>query len=1004
MEMEMVAPRRSRRRHRRRRRLAAPALVAASVLAAAGCGDDSGPLETAEPGVVFAFPADGQLDVPTGTRVVVTFSGPVAAGGLGACDPAGDGGFCLVGPDGPVSVTPAVVGDGRSVEIPPGQLAPGATYALHVAQALAPFAKNLPEGKPLLSFTTRSTRPRSAPPAVIAVNGTAPDRLGQPGARPLLETTTIQLVFSEPLDPRSISTAAGSVELLADGAPVPATVIAEGIHVSIDPVADLTAGATYQLRLGNQIVDLSGQALAPVAFDLVPERSRGAGEPIREVLRTRQVGDPGPAASRAAAQPNVMELVKPLIGHETVTLAPSVLGAELGDPTALGGPIAFTIRRGQRLRASGLDVKLGGEIPVGLSTGDLQIELLTDAGGRMYRNPHQPADQRPENAGAPLYVDLSMDLAVYATDAKGNAALTQTILGVQASGTVIPTQGVLAIEAVAAMDLGLLGVTSAPMNFVLELITSPGDAAPVDTQPPALVATYPAAGSAELPVNAGVELIFDEPVDLDRLRAGGARLETGAGAQVPAAVESHGAAVVLRPLAPLQYGTTYRAVLSDVADAAGNAMPATAMVQLATPALAATSVPPTLVALTPGAPCALTGESLSSGGRCIGGASGDSPYHAYTLERDRPIEAEFSAPLRRSSVVLGPACGSCSGSGGSVCVEELSAAGACVRAVPGALMVRERGFSFVPDAPWSEGAQYRLSLKSGGDASCAAGELCGASGVAASLDPLGGTESGDAGGPALVIEFSGAPPSGSTAVMAQTTPWTDVNGSGFVDAAEVRRDENRALLKITGITGSVSSADFTSPDCVPSTPEHEACMYLSGALPVEMGEVTHDCPLPGGGAAPACVPVRMSPQAMYATSVTMNAVVISLFSVDADTGTSVMRIREPASGPVMGYIIDGGAGPKLVAALDLYMDAPDMTLPLGTQHDLHSKPLSLTLEGPVTFLPDGRIVIAAENTADLPVEVTLSTALGRVGSVKMSLPKGEMKLRLVSRPLRGVAR
>ncbi len=59
----------------------------------------------------------------------------------------------------------------------------------------------------------------------------------------------------------------------------------------------------------------------------------------------------------------------------------------------------------------------------------------------------------------------------------------------------------------------------------------------------------------------------------------------------------------------------------------------------------------------------------------------------------------------------------------------------------------------------------------------------------------------------------------------------------------------------------------------------------------------------------------MSPQAMYATSITMNATVAGLFTVDTDTGTSVMRIREPASGPVMGYIIDGGGQPKLVASL-----------------------------------------------------------------------------------------
>src|SRR5262245_46650178 len=97
---------------------------------AAACGDDVKPLPTAAPGIVFTFPADGQLDVPTGVRIVVAFSDKVKASAIGPCGPDGTGGFCLVGPDGPVDAQPAVVGDGTSVEIPAGRLADGTTYQL----------------------------------------------------------------------------------------------------------------------------------------------------------------------------------------------------------------------------------------------------------------------------------------------------------------------------------------------------------------------------------------------------------------------------------------------------------------------------------------------------------------------------------------------------------------------------------------------------------------------------------------------------------------------------------------------------------------------------------------------------------------------------------------------------------------------------------------------------------------------------------------------------------
>jgi hypothetical protein len=83
------------------------------------------------------------------------------------------------------------------------------------------------------------------------------------------------------------------------------------------------------------------------------------------------------------------------------------------------------------------------------------------------------------------------------------------------------------------------------------------------------------------------------------------------------------------------------------------------------------------------------------------------------------------------------------------------------------------------------------------------------------------------------------------------------------------------------------------------------------------------------------------------------------------------------------------------------MDAPDMSLPLGTSHDLHSKAVSITLSGPVSNLADGRIAINASNTADVPVTITISPPLLGDGHVYLVIPAGEMHLQLVSPPLRG---
>src|SRR5262245_3442468 len=115
-------------------------------LCAAACSADRAPLATAERGVVFTYPVDAQLDVPLGTRVVVTFSDPVTETALGACSGQGNavvGAFCLVGPDGPLDAKAEVVGDGHSVQFAAPAFEPGTTYAVFVRSPVNPSAENL---------------------------------------------------------------------------------------------------------------------------------------------------------------------------------------------------------------------------------------------------------------------------------------------------------------------------------------------------------------------------------------------------------------------------------------------------------------------------------------------------------------------------------------------------------------------------------------------------------------------------------------------------------------------------------------------------------------------------------------------------------------------------------------------------------------------------------------------------------------------------------------------
>jgi hypothetical protein len=409
----------------------------------------------------------------------------------------------------------------------------------------------------------------------------------------------------------------------------------------------------------------------------------------------------------------------------------------------------------------------------------------------------------------------------------------------------------------------------------------------------------------------------------------------------------------------------------------------------------------TVVAVHPGVACSLIDATATSPGHCKDNyfnANNDTDdlYQPFELPANQAIDVRFSQPPDAATLVPGTACGQ-----GAIRVEQLDDSGTCTGVVPGTFTHHDLALDFVPDAPWQPGAHYRLQIVSGGDGNCDAGEVCGSGKggpVAASFDAVSGTTNGDAGGPDLIEDFVGAPASDATAMYASAAPYSDINGSGFIEGGETPRDENRALLRITGTTGAVSSASFTSPDCTGATNGTDACLYVQGGMTTELQPVASNCALPDGTMAASCVPVTLDPEIMYGTSVSMKASVG--ISVSTDTGTAVMRVREPGQGPVTGYIFDNGGTPTLIAALGLYMDAPDMSIPLS-KHDLHSKPLNLTLEGPVTFLPDGRIAIAVSNTADVPVTVNISAPFGIKGGVTMIIPKGEMKLQLVSPLLRG---
>ena len=196
---------------------------------------------------------------------------------------------------------------------------------------------------------------------------------------------------------------------------------------------------------------------------------------------------------------------------------------------------------------------------------------------------------------------------------------------------------------------------------------------------------------------------------------------------------------------------------------------------------------------------------------------------------------------------------------------------------------------------------------------------------------------------------------------------------------------------------------------------------LTGALNAEMiGAVTYDGPDSPVGGEPAVL-VGIYPTLLTTTSLDVYA------RTDSDviytpTGPQVLRARYACNDDaapacedgadtsdlndrgklipgymldrcedreVMGDTVTGSRGcPVFRITFDLYLDAPSLNPTLfgvPLEHSVHSLPRSVTLEGPVNTLADGRLEIAQQNGTGIDLELQVN---GTVPLGPLSIPTG----------------
>jgi len=991
-------------------------LLLATLLAA--CGDEQTATIPASWStsntLVYAYPYNGQSQIAPTAPVVLRFAAPLTDKDNPAALATH---FSITGAGNP-SFTLQVVDGGRGVMLQPSKLSEKADYLVSWSDLATADGLVKPVS---IGFSTRPANKgarsqinSNSNPALFTVTRALPVQENFP----LMDFSSLRLQFSAPINSKTLKYGLGQSVSLEDsaGALVPATVLGSGRLLTIDPKNDLVPGQTYTLKLQNTLKSTLGDALDPgtyAAFSFIPKNSAPRSTMVMEVPAS------GITSPLTGGIINNVPIVSDLLGRNGASQQQGNLYTELAFVPRYPHATPMRVARGNMMSGTAVDVQIAGQVPAGLNTGNIKVTVISDANGYMTDNPYSTA------LDAPRLVYLTMDTAMSADTPAANGAFNQNIQHIEVVGTAIVKNNRLVMDGVGVVELDVLGVDMATgvLSFHLEgyadQTTAPAPVA--DTTSPELQSWLPGDdNTARARPGDPVILTFTEPVDPTTVNASSLLFLKDSVAE-PFDWRVDGSSIVIQPQSPLAHNADYTVQFTaDIKDLAGNPAPATSkalrLPDLASPA----SRSPMLLASYPGYPCATTGRDAAAGlqGRCSGGKAGDDALPIPVMPTDRSIQLQFSQNLSASSVALGSSCGT-----GSFRVELVNSSGVCQSVVPGQLELSAQSLRFTPDTSWTEGQLYRYVLGSNGNSRSATAtcdgtqSICGSNGLPLQTQALSQTvatsPTATGGGPAMEIWFQGGAHVSTVAQRLRGLPASDVNanfihdagefgpvdtGSGVPDAQRYVAS-NASRIITSGQSGLVTGSNIGC--AVGSTCPTQQFLYLSNALDSEVAEYDASA----GG-----VRVLIQPTQLIASSVNVYANTTFGNTVTA-TGPQVMRLRyavNPANGkrelPITGYIKDVGGVPTLSGTMDLYLDEPAMDPVLNgvsINHDLRSFPLTVSVSGPVSFLPDGRMLATLSNDADVNFAVALSPlSIYPSGTINLRIPARTMKMEGVSAPIK----
>ena len=277
-------------------------LLLSSATLLAACGGDGGdspvddfgsnPGESGAQGLLYAYPDNGQGEVPTKAPIALRFTSNVAPGNVNqsvtlCCDDQGENLDFEV---------ERVGGEPRGVLLTPTDgLAPGTQYTVEINDLR--LGKGTAKDQ-TLTFTTRTLQegPKSevvqevpAGEDEFQLSRTIPNGLE---LEPVMDFSAFRFQFTQPIDRATASYGDGNSVVLRDseGSVVEAGLLVDGAYMTVDPTDDyLNPGETYTLTLGG-LESTYGEPFAGETIEFIPKDSSPRGEPGFLVQKITQSG------------------------------------------------------------------------------------------------------------------------------------------------------------------------------------------------------------------------------------------------------------------------------------------------------------------------------------------------------------------------------------------------------------------------------------------------------------------------------------------------------------------------------------------------------------------------------------------------------------------------------------------------------------------------------------------------------------------------------------------